>query len=145
MAFARVRPYETSENRIEGAVITFVDITEFKAQAVEARTYAETIVETVRECILLLDANLRVTRANSTFYETFGVSPRDTEGRLLQELGDGQWNIPRLPELLTGVLTKDAELHDFEVEGEFPSASAAASRWRRISRTALAGYRRSWR
>lgn len=117
----RVRPYKTSENRIEGAVITLVDITELKSQAVEARTYAETIVETVRECILVLDSNLRVTRANSTFYETFSESPKETEGRLLRELGEGQWNIPHLLELLTGVLTSDAELHNFEVEREFPA------------------------
>lgn len=117
----RVRPYKTSENRIEGAVITLVDITELKSQAVEARTYAETLLETVRECILVLDADLRVTRANSTFYEIFRASPEETEGQPLQELGEGQWNIPHLLDLLAGVLTSDAELRNFDVEREFPA------------------------
>jgi two-component system CheB/CheR fusion protein len=67
----RVRPYKTSENRIEGAVLTLVDITEPKTEATEARSYAEAIVDTVHESILVLDKELRVKAANNTFFETF--------------------------------------------------------------------------
>jgi two-component system, chemotaxis family, CheB/CheR fusion protein len=117
----RVRPYKTSENRIEGAVLTLVDITEPKTEATEARSYAEAIVDTVRESILVLDKELRVKAANSAFWETFRVSREETEGRRLPELGEGQWNIPQLLELLNDVLLRQNEVRDFEVEHEFPA------------------------
>jgi PAS domain-containing protein len=57
-----------------------------------ARKYAEAIVATVREPPLVLDASLRVVKANRSFYDTFGVSPAETEKRLIYDLGDRQWN-----------------------------------------------------
>jgi two-component system, chemotaxis family, CheB/CheR fusion protein len=117
----RVRPYKTSENRIEGAVLTLVDITEPKTEATEARSYAEAIVDTVRESILVLDTELRVKAANSAFLETFRVSRDETEGRRLPELGDGQWNTPQLLELLDDILQRQTEVRDFEVEHNFPA------------------------
>jgi len=62
--------------------------------------FAQAIVETVREPLLLLDAELRVRSANSSFYQTFQVSPEDTEDRPLYELGNDQWDIPKLRTLL---------------------------------------------
>ena len=90
----RVRPYRTSENRIEGAVITLVDITAVKAEAIGARSYAEAIVETVRDSVLVLDTELRVKAANRAFYETFWATPENTLEFPLPELGNGQWNLP---------------------------------------------------
>jgi two-component system CheB/CheR fusion protein len=124
----RVRPYKTSENRIEGAVLTLVDITEPKTEATEARSYAEAIVDTVRECILVLDKELRVKAANSAFLETFRVSRDETEGRLFPELGNGQWNIPRLLELLNDILLRQTEVREFEVEQQFPAIGARTMR-----------------
>ena len=103
-------------------VVTFVDITEQKrAQALQdALTYAEGIVDTVREPLLVLDADLRVMSANKSFYEIFGVSPEETVKRLVYELGSGQWNIPGLRTLLEDILPKSAQFRDFVVDHEFP-------------------------
>ena len=63
-------------------------------------TYAQNIVDTVREPLLILDETLRVRSANRAFYQTFHVSSQETEGRLIYELGNGQWDIPDLRTLL---------------------------------------------
>jgi len=68
-----------------------------RAQLVEdIETYAQDIVNTVREPLLMLDTTLRVQSANRAFYQTFQVSPEETENRLIYELGNGQWDIPAL-------------------------------------------------
>lgn len=85
----------------------------------EARDYAEAIVETVREPLLVLDAALRVQTANRSFYQTFQVSSKEREQQLLYDLGDGQWNIPRLRVLLEEILPQNTEFRDFEVDHEF--------------------------
>ena len=66
----------------------------------EARAFAQAIIDTVREPILVLDQDQRVITASRSFYRTFEVGPEDTEGRLLYELGDGHWDIPKLRLLL---------------------------------------------
>ncbi len=119
----RIRPYLTAENRIEGAVLALVDIDALKRSAERiqrALDYANAIVGTVREPLLVLDQGLRVERASPAFYENFRVSPDETEGRLLFELGDGQWDIPALRTALEEVLPKDRSVDDFEVEHDFP-------------------------
>ena len=118
-----IRPYRTIDNRIAGAVITVQDIDPLKrglAAAEEARDYAEGMIETVREPLIVLDADLRVQRATSAFYETFLVSREETQGRLLYDLGNGQWNRPRLRELLGNALFRQEPFHDYEVEHDFP-------------------------
>ncbi len=119
---ARVMPYRTVENVIDGVVVTFNDITgQMRAQALQdALTYTEGIVDTVREPFLALDAGLRVISANKSFYESFGVSPEETEKKLIYELGNGQWNIPALRDLLEDILPKNKQFRDFEVDHEFP-------------------------
>ena len=74
---------------------------------------------TVRQPLIVLDEELRVKTANQTFYEMFQVSPTQTERQLFFELGNEQWNIPQLRELLEEMLPNNQELHDFEVEHEF--------------------------
>ncbi len=78
------------------------------------------IIATVREPLLVLDGDLRVISANDSFYRTFKVLRRWTEGRLLFEIGKRQWDIPRLRELLENVLLTDQHFQDFEVEHDFP-------------------------
>jgi PAS domain S-box-containing protein len=85
----------------------------------EIREYAESIVDTVRESLLVLDADLRVISANRSFYETFKVKPGETEGQLLYDLGNRQWDIPKLRELLEEILPTDTTFDNFEVEHEF--------------------------
>jgi len=122
----RVRPYKTSENRIEGAVITLVDITAVKTEAIGARSYAEAIVETVRDSVLVLDGELRVKAANRAFYETFWATPENTLERPLPEIGNGQWNLPPLLEMLREMLPKQKEVREFKVEHEFPGLGRRA-------------------
>ena len=85
----------------------------------DARTYAEGIVDAVRESLVVLDADLRVRTANRAFYRTFGATPTQTEGRLLYELADRQWDIPRLRAALADVLASNAPFNDLEVDREF--------------------------
>jgi two-component system CheB/CheR fusion protein len=115
----QVLPYRTRDNRTEGVVITFSDVAAEALQ--EARLYAESIVATVREPLLVLDGDLRVRSANQSFYATFQVSPEDTVGQLLHELGNHQWDIPKLRELLGGVLAHKRVLNELEFEATFES------------------------
>jgi PAS domain S-box-containing protein len=87
--------------------------------AEDARTFAEGIVETVREPLVVLDSDLRVRTANRSFYRVFHVSPTETEGQSFFALGNGQWDIPRLRELLEDILPRDAHFDDFQVDHEF--------------------------
>jgi PAS domain S-box-containing protein len=78
------------------------------------------IIDTVREPLLVLDSELRVTQTNRAFFRTFGVTPEDTIGEVLFTLGNGQWDIPLLHELLRERLLTESELSDFEVDHVFP-------------------------
>jgi two-component system CheB/CheR fusion protein len=82
--------------------------------------YSRSIVDTVREPLLVLDSTLRVITASRSFYNTFGVSRQEAEGRLVYDLGNGQWNIPALRTLLGEVLPRKKEFHDYEVRHNFP-------------------------
>ena len=82
--------------------------------------YSDAIVETVREPLLILDSDLRVKLANRSFYQAFKVAPGESIGRLVYELGNGQWNIPALRKLLEELLPASAEFNDYQVEHEFP-------------------------
>jgi two-component system CheB/CheR fusion protein len=119
----RILPYRTLENVIEGAVITFTDITESRQMKValnEAHTHlAEAIVATVRESLLVLDGDLRVIAANTSFYSTFQLTPEAALGQLLYELGNRQWDIPALHALLEEVLTRNTVFNDFVVTQDF--------------------------
>ncbi len=87
---------------------------------VDACALAQAIVDTVREPVLVFDKDLRVIAASRSFYSVFKVSPQDTQGRLLYELGDGQWDIPRLRLLLEKIIPEQGVMEDYEVEHEFP-------------------------
>lgn len=118
----QIRAYRTIDNKIDGAVVMLVDIHELKVTAQElmaAKTYAETIVDTVREPLLVLDLHLRAIAANRAFYQTFQVTPAQTEQRSIFDLGNGQWNIPELRSLLEAIAAGNTEFKDFEVEHNF--------------------------
>ena len=85
----------------------------------EATRYAESIVETIREPLLVLDANLKIISANRSFYKTFRVTPDETIGSFIYDLGNKQWGIPKLRELLEEILPKHKAFYDFEVDHNF--------------------------
>ena len=112
----RIRPYKSLNNQIDGAVLVLVDVD----VVTRARLYAESIIATVREPLLVLDGQIRIVSANAAFYRTFDVDPAQTEGRCLYELGDGQWDVPVLRELLEKILPQNNVFVDFEVVHDFP-------------------------
>jgi two-component system CheB/CheR fusion protein len=118
----RILPYRTADNVIDGVVITFTEVTQLKrleASLQEAQLFAESIIATVREPLVVLDGDLRIVSANRSFYATFGLMPEQTERRLLYEVADRQWDIPALRRLLQEILPKQTELQDFKVEHDF--------------------------
>ena len=120
----RILPYRTIDNAIDGVVITFMDISgRKKAEQSEetAKIYAEGIVETVREPLVILNERLKVVSANRSFYRTFNTSPEETENMIIYNLGNGQWNIPKLRELLEEVVPQNNSFDDFEVSHKFPA------------------------
>jgi chemotaxis protein methyltransferase CheR len=86
----------------------------------DACALAQSIVDTVREPVVILDKGLRVIAASRSFYSSFVVRPEDTQGRRLYELGDGQWDIPKLRVLLEQIIPEHGVMESYEVEHEFP-------------------------
>ena len=119
----RIMPYRTIMNVIDGVVMTFIDITEQKKtqEALsEALGFLDGIAETIREPLVILGSDLRVQRANEAFYTMFRVTPADTQKKQIYELGNRQWDIPALRELLEKVLPENSLVRDFLVDHEFP-------------------------
>ena len=87
----------------------------------KALTYADDIIATLREPFVVLDGDLRVKTANRSFYDSFHVTKEETENCLVYDLGNGQWDIPALRNLLDEVLSRNQSVHDFEVEHSFPT------------------------
>jgi len=85
----------------------------------EARRYAESIIETIREPLLVLDADLKVLSANRSFYTTFKVKPEETVGSYIYDLGNRQWDIPGLRKLFENILPQNTSFDNFEV-GTYP-------------------------
>ena len=84
-----------------------------------AREYSDSIINTVREPLISLDQDLRVVSASRSFYEVFKVNPKETVGQLIYDLGNKQWDIPKLKELLETILPKKATFDNYEVEHDF--------------------------
>lgn len=118
----RILPYKTSEDVIDGVVVTFVDIDQritAEKKIKEALKYAENIINTVKKPILVLNQDLKVSSANQSFYDEFKLTPEETEGKLIYQLNN-QWDIPQLKELLDKVRNKNYAFQRLEVEYEFP-------------------------
>ena len=86
----------------------------------EAKHYAESIVATVREPLIVLNRHLRIKTANRAFYKTFHGDIKETEGILFYNLGNNEWNIPELRKLLEEVLVENKDFSDFELSHTFP-------------------------
>ena len=135
---ARIQPYRTQDNVIEGVVLTFTTVTAFKlatqvaqraaaelastqqAATQLARELAEGIVNSISEPLLVLDGALQVISASHSFYRHFQVKPEETVGHKVYALGSGQWNIPALRQLLEGILPQQQVLDGYVVEHDFP-------------------------
>lgn len=119
----RILPYRTKENVIDGVVITFIDVTDRKLaidQMRVAKNFAEKIVETVRVPLLVLDRDLNVISANTQFCRKFRTTRGETENKRIYDLGNGQWNIQKLRELLEQIVPNDVSVDGYEVEHDFP-------------------------
>jgi diguanylate cyclase (GGDEF)-like protein/PAS domain S-box-containing protein len=104
-------------------LLAMEDITARKQLETEiqlALEYAENIVETVREPLVVLNSDLKILTANHSFYETFKVSPKETIGNFIYDLGNRQWDIPRLRVLIEEILPHDTVINGYEVEHDFP-------------------------
>jgi PAS domain S-box-containing protein len=116
--------YKDVNGDVAGVFAAARDVSDRKrrdAILLEVQSFAEAIVETVREPLLVLDKDLHVKMANHSFLRTFRASKQDTEGRLLYELGNGQWDIPELRRLLEDIIPQHTEFRDFEVTHDFPA------------------------
>lgn len=120
---ARIQPYRTLENMIDGVVLTFTNITERTraTQVLETRLLAEGIAKTVCEPLIVLNDALKVVAASRSFYQSFQVTIEETVGQPIHELGNGQWNIPALRDLLKAVLSNNQAFENYPMEHDFPS------------------------
>ena len=111
----RIIPYREAGERMGGVVLTFVDTTEIK----QASECAESIIDVVRESLVVLDRNLYVVSANRSFYKTFRLKQEDSEKKLIYELGNRQWDIATLRDLFEKVLPQKNWVEDYVIEHDF--------------------------
>ncbi len=115
---------ETSKEEIESSneelVVVNQELQQRNTQLQAANAYAEAIVATVREPLLVLNVDLRVHTANRSFYQFFQTVPEETEHHFVYDLGNGQWNAPALRTLLGELLSTNHSFTDYEVEHDFP-------------------------
>ena len=127
----RVLPYRTERERVGGVCIAFHDISGQKramAESEEARSFAEAIVRSSRTPLVVLNARLSVISASQAFFEIFKVTEEETVGRKLFELGNRQWDIPKLRVLLEEILPEREDVRHFDVEHEFETIGWRAMR-----------------
>ncbi|MFH0920217.1 MAG: PAS domain-containing protein [Fibrobacterota bacterium] len=129
-------PIRNRDGQVVGAVLVFRDVTEQrdmeirlektrkeleinKKNAEEASEFSESVINTVREPLISLDQDLRVVTVSRSFYEVFKVKPEETVGHLIYDLGNKQWDIPKLRELLETILPQKTTFENYEVEHDF--------------------------
>ena len=118
----RIRPYRTRDNKIDGAVITLIDIDDVQRSVARLELvsqYTEALLETVREPVVVLDPDFRVERASRAFYEAFGLTHKKTVGMHFCEIGRGEWNAKQIRTMLEETLSKEKPVADFAVELNF--------------------------
>ena len=121
----RVRPYRTSDNRIQGAVLQLHDIGVLKRSLEEvshARNYVQAIVDTVREPLLVLDQGLQVQNANRSFYDYFSITEQAAAGQNIREVGQGAFSSTMLEPLLKQMVAEGTRINDLEVLYRDPNA-----------------------
>jgi two-component system CheB/CheR fusion protein len=119
----RLRPYKNIENKIDGAVITLVDIDAIKTshvQSIAADQVVNGIVDIVQRPLVVLDRSGTIRKASRAFYRLFRISPQEAEGRPIYELNDGSWDVPRLKTLLDDLLSRQDRVEDYDIVVEHP-------------------------
>jgi len=119
----RIAPHTRSDRRIGGTVLTLTNVTAFRAsmeQAIYEREYTKAILNTVIGPLVVLDADLRVQTANRAFYAMFQISREETQGVPLYDLGNHNWDAPRLWTLLKETISDNSEVQTLEIEHDFP-------------------------
>ncbi len=119
----RIAPYRTRDDLVRGVVVTFTDISERKLAeraVAAARTYSESIINTIRQPLIVLDENLRVVSASPSFYATFSVGPEETVGHELGAVDDGRLDVAKVHGFLERLRQGEELVEDQEVEIELP-------------------------
>ncbi|MCX7797755.1 MAG: PAS domain S-box protein [Melioribacter sp.] len=117
-------PIKDKKGNIKGVILVFRDQTkerEAQRKIEEAKIFSESIIATLREPFVVLNSKMEVISANNSFYSTFKTTPKQTIGKLLYKLGNKQWDIPKLRELLESIIPRNTSFENFEVEQEFPA------------------------
>jgi two-component system, chemotaxis family, CheB/CheR fusion protein len=120
----RIMPYRTQDDQIEGVVVTFADISEIKAAEREiqaARAYSDSVIDTIRQPLVVLDGALRLVSANRSFYRTFGLKPEDAAGQPLDAVAGRHAGAEGLRAFLARVQADPSHVEDHEIEIELPS------------------------
>jgi PAS domain S-box-containing protein len=141
----RIAPYTRSDGQIGGTVLTFTNVTAFRAsmeQAIYEREYTKAILNTVIGPLVVLDGDLRVQTANRAFYAMFHVSREETQGVPLYDLGNQKWDTPWLWTLLKETIADNSQFQTLEVEHDFPAIGRRTVLLdaRRLSREGNAGH-----
>ena len=124
-----IRPYRTLENLIDGVVMLFVDISAAKKaqrQTALARESSDSIVEAIQESLLILDKEMKVVSVNDVFVDTFDVNRKETIGKRVYDLGNGQWDIPILRKLLTDLISQKTAFNGYEMIHKFEKIGVKA-------------------
>ena len=120
----RIAPYTGSDRQILGAVLTFTNVTAFRAsieQAIYEREYTKAILNTVVDPVVVLDAKLQVQTANRAFYTIFGVSRDETQGTSIRKLGNNEWETSEVWDSVETTLSGPSEFQAVEIDREFPT------------------------
>src|SRR3984957_10615442 len=120
----RIAPYTGSDRQILGAVLTFTNVTAFRAsieQAIFEREYTKAILNTAVDPVVVLDAKLQIQTANRAFYSIFGVSRDQTQGIPIRKLGNNEWETSRVWESVEATLSASGEFQAVEIDREFPA------------------------
>jgi len=116
----RIGPYKVRDKKIEGAVLSFVEIDELKRRATESRDLADALIQNAREALLVLDAKLAATAVNRSFCNMFQMAPDQVQGRTLTELARGRWIPPGLQKRLLEMPRNDSRIDNVEFHHDFP-------------------------
>lgn len=120
-----MRPYRTTDNKIDGVVLTLIDIDDLKrtiALVAESRDFGRAVFETTREPLVALDAELRIKMANHAFYRLFGVAREQPEERMFLDLANDHGQFAEFKAALSGILPSRESLTDDEIGVDLPTA-----------------------
>jgi two-component system CheB/CheR fusion protein len=117
-----LRPYLTGEKKIDGVVLSFIDIDAIlqqKAEIEKSRNFSQTIVATIREPLIVIDSDWKIATANSSFYKTFRIEPKEIEQISIWDIRNHEWDIPEFKQAAEKVISNGLSINDLEISGEF--------------------------